>query len=61
MNNSYMYPNYQPNYRVNTRGIYNDNYIEMNKGKKATIYVSFPNSKQWQDIIFKGVIIESNS
>lgn len=59
MNNGFI-PNYQSNYRTYSRAIYNDNLIDMNKGKKVTIYVSFPNSKQWQDIVFKGFIEESN-
>ncbi|MGL4522435.1 MAG: spore coat protein GerQ [Bacilli bacterium] len=33
-----------------------ENILRMNKGKIATIYMSFPNSDQWQAKIFKGVI-----
>ncbi|MGL4819270.1 MAG: spore coat protein GerQ [Bacilli bacterium] len=33
-----------------------ENILRMNKGKVATIYMSFPNANQWQSKIFKGVI-----
>ena len=32
----------------------------MLKGKIANFYVSFPNSKEWKDIIFKGNIENVN-
>jgi len=40
---------------------YNDNFLMMNKGKTVCFYVSFPNSKEWKDIIFKGIIENSNN
>ena len=56
MNNNY-YPNnmYNLNTRSTLKPLYND-FLSMNKYKKATIYMSFPNSNEWKDIIFKGNI-----
>lgn len=39
---------------------YGNNFLLMNKGKTLSFYVSFPNSKEWKDIIFKGVLEDSN-
>ena len=57
MNNGYqnMYT------RSTLNGIYNNNFLNMNNNKKADIYVSFANSKEWQDMIFKGYIIDTNN
>ena len=58
MNNSYIYP-YQNTTRNNSiRASYSDNFLSMNKGRKADFYLSFKNSKEWQDTIFKGIIQE---
>ncbi len=39
---------------------YGNNFLMMLKGKIANFYVSFPNSKEWKDIIFKGNIENVN-
>lgn len=57
-----MYSNYQPNNlrsvgsRVDMQNLYSDNILAMNKGKMAAFYLSFKNSVEWKDTIFKGVI-----
>ena len=35
---------------------YIENILRLNKGRKATIYVSFPDSINWKDKIFTGII-----
>lgn len=35
---------------------YIENILRLNKGRKATIYVSFPDSLNWKDKIFTGII-----
>ncbi len=35
---------------------YIENIMRLNKGKKATIYISFADSIQWKDKIFTGII-----
>ena len=54
MNNSYMY-NYQSP-RSTIRNLNSNNFLSMNKGKKVDVYLSFTNSKEWKDIILKGII-----
>ena len=64
MNNGYVYPsrdNY-PGFRSNvTRNMYSDNYLSMAKGKKASFYLSFGNSREWRDTIIKGTIQDSQN
>ena len=38
---------------------YIENILRLNKGKKVEIYMSFPDSIEWKDRIFKGIIEES--
>lgn len=57
MNSNFIYPNYMKN---NSKIYYPDNFLSINKGKNITMYVSFQNSKEWKDTIFKGIIIDSN-
>jgi len=38
---------------------YIENILRMNKGKIATVYMSFPDSEQWKDKSFTGVIEEA--
>ena len=33
-----------------------ENFLNMNLGKKARIYISFPDSIEWRDKIFEGTI-----
>lgn len=35
---------------------YIENILRLNKGRKATVYVSFPDSINWKDKIFTGII-----
>lgn len=35
---------------------YIENILRLNKGKKATIYMTFENNKEWNAKVFKGVI-----
>jgi len=36
-----------------------ENILRLNRGKVATIYISFPDSEQWRDKSFTGVIEEA--
>ena len=36
-----------------------ENILRLNKGKKATMFFSFPDSNEWRDKIFKGIIEEA--
>lgn len=38
---------------------YIENILRMNKGKKVDIYMSFPDSTEWRNRIFTGIIEES--
>lgn len=38
---------------------YIENILRLNKGKKVSIYASFPDSKEFKDRIFEGIIEES--
>lgn len=38
---------------------YIENILRNNKGKIATIYMSFPDSTEWKDKVFKGIIEQS--
>lgn len=38
---------------------YIENILRLNKGKKARAYFSFPDSNEWRDKIFEGVIEEA--
>ena len=38
---------------------YIENILRNNKGKKAKVYVSFPDSLNWKDKIFEGIIEQS--
>ena len=35
---------------------YIENILRLNKGKTATFYMSFPDSIEWKDRIFKGIV-----
>lgn len=41
------------------KGPYNENIFQTNKGKIASFYMSFPDSVEWRDKIFRGVIEEA--
>lgn len=38
---------------------YIENILRLNKGRKATAYVSFPDSSEWKDKKFNGIIEEA--
>lgn len=38
---------------------YIENILRLNKGKKAKIYVSYPDSSAWQNKIYEGIIEEA--
>lgn len=38
---------------------YAENIFSMNKGKKVTVYFSYPDSIEWRDRVFYGTILES--
>lgn len=38
---------------------YIENILRLNKGKKVNAYVSFPDSNEWKDKIFSGIIEEA--
>ena len=69
MNNSYYNPNNMgynevPNI-LNTNNelpmeqSYVENILRLNKGKKVRVHQTFPDSNEWRDIEFKGIIEQS--
>lgn len=65
--NGKFYPNanYPGDYNLNTAPIgatiteeqsYIENILRLNKGKRAKAHFSFPDSNEWRDRIFEGVI-----
>ena len=73
MNGNY-YPSakYPNDYNLNTAPIgggvngnvqdeqsYIENILRLNKGKKAKAYFSFPDSNEWRDKVFEGIIEEA--
>lgn len=73
MNGSY-YPSakYPNDYNLNTAPIggganenvqdeqsYIENILRLNKGKRAKAYFSFPDSNEWRDKVFEGIIEEA--
>lgn len=68
MNNGYFNPNYESNIVPNTGQNYNttedlpfeqsyvENILRLNKGKVASFYMSYPDSNEWRDRIFTGVV-----
>ncbi len=55
--------NYQPEQDVSTNLPMEQSYIEnilrLNKGKKAKVFCSFPDSNEWRDRIYDGIIEQS--
>ena len=66
MNNGFFNPNYESNivpptgYNVSDdlplEQSYVENILRLNKGKVASFYMSFPDSNEWRDRIFTGVV-----
>ena len=38
---------------------YIENILRLNKGKKVEIYASYPDSSEWRNMVFKGIIEQS--
>jgi spore germination protein Q len=38
---------------------YIENILRLNKGKKVTVYMTFPDSTEWRDKSFSGIVEES--
>lgn len=38
---------------------YIENILRLNRGKKADVFMSFPDSKEWSDKVFSGIIEQS--
>ena len=38
---------------------YIENILRLNRGKKVEIYASYPDSDEWRDKVFKGIIEQS--
>lgn len=71
-NNSYYNPNYQANYiptpnqqtaptvnNTDEEQSYIENILRLNKGKIGRFHMSFPDSLEWRDKVFVGVIEQS--
>ena len=57
MNNSYDSP-YTPARPLNEQS-YIENILRLNKGKKVKVYASYPDSNEWRDKIYEGIIEQS--
>ena len=42
--------------QMNFEQSYIENILRLNKGKKIEIYASYPDSTQWHDKVFKGIV-----
>ena len=59
MNNGYFNPNYMTpanEEELPMEQSYVENILRLNKGKVASIYMTFPDSSEWQNKIFTGVV-----
>ena len=52
-------PSYQEQYGLNDEQSYIENILRLNKGKRAKAYFSFPDSNEWRDKVFEGIIEEA--
>ena len=67
MNQNYYYQNKNEQNDINNQNSiysinkenYIDNILKINKGKKATIYITIPESKEYQDKTLEGIIESS--
>lgn len=70
MNGTYFNnPNFPDNYNLNTAPIggtvpddeqsFIENILRLNKGKNARAYFSFPDSTEWRNKVFEGIIDEA--
>ncbi len=56
--------NFAPEQEVSTNTLpmeqsYIENILRLNKGKKAKVFCSFPDSNEWRDKIYNGIIEQS--
>lgn len=56
--------NFAPEQEVSTNSMpmeqsYIENILRLNKGKKAKVFCSFPDSNEWRDRIYDGIIEQS--
>ncbi len=58
--------NYEEGYNAGAKSVLNDgeqsyieNILRLNKGKRVKAYVSFPDSNDWRDKVFDGIIEEA--
>lgn len=51
-------PNYQAN-EIPFEQSYIENILRLNKGKKVDIHMTFPDSTEWRDHVFSGIIEQS--
>ena len=49
----------QMNYNVPLEQSYIENILRLNRGKKVEIYASYPDSDEWRNKIFSGIIEQS--
>ena len=59
--NSGSVPNQQTqmNYNVPVEQSYIENILRLNRGKKVEIYASYPDSDEWKNKVFSGIIEQS--
>ena len=52
------YPNqeYAPNISYSQEQSYIENILRLNKGKLGKFYCSFPDSNEWRDTVFTGIV-----
>ena len=49
----------QMNYNVPVEQSYIENILRLNRGKKVQIYASYPDSDEWRNKVFSGIIEQS--
>lgn len=49
----------QMNYNVPAEQSYIENILRLNRGKKVEIYASYPDSDEWRNKVFSGIIEQS--
>ena len=49
----------QMNYNVPAEQSYIENILRLNRGKKVQVYASYPDSDEWRNKIFSGIIEQS--
>ena len=49
----------QVNFNTTFEQSYIENILRLNKGKKVEIYASYPDSSEWRNMVFKGIIEQS--